>query len=140
MGNHDVTRIATLVGPRLAPVAAAILMSLPGAPSVYYGDEQGFTGTKREQFAGDDEVRPALPDSPADLSPLGEPIHRDYQNLIGFRRRHPWLSTAAVEVTSKSNETLTYRCTSGDDWCDVSIDLRGPSITLSADDETIRIG
>ncbi len=140
VGNHDVTRIATLVGPRLAPVAAAILMSLPGAPSVYYGDEQGFTGTKREQFAGDDEVRPALPDSPADLSPLGEPIHRDYQNLIGFRRRHPWLSTAAVEVTSKSNETLTYRCTSGDDWCDVSIDLRGPSITLSADDETIRIG
>ena len=140
VGNHDVTRIATLVGPRLAPVAAAILMSLPGAPSVYYGDEQGFTGTKREQFAGDDEVRPALPDSPADLSPLGEPIHRDYQNLIGFRRRHPWLSTAAVEVTSKSNETLTYRCTSGEDWCDVSIDLSGPSITLSADDETIRIG
>ncbi len=47
VGNHDVTRIATLVGPASPPSPAAILMSLPGAPSVYYGDEQGFTGTKR---------------------------------------------------------------------------------------------
>ncbi|AQP48768.1 alpha-amylase [Tessaracoccus aquimaris] len=140
VGNHDVTRIATLVGPRLAPVAAAILMSLPGAPSVYYGDEQGFTGTKREQFAGDDEVRPALPDSPADLSPLGEGIHREYQNLIGFRRRHPWLSTATVEVTSKSNEALTYRCTSGQRWCDVRVDLERASVSLIADDEAIDVG
>lgn len=98
VGNHDVTRIATLVGPELAPVAAAVLLSLPGSPSIYYGDEQGFTGTKREQAGGDDEVRPALPATPAELSPLGQPLWRHHQGLIGFRRRHPWLSTARVEV------------------------------------------
>lgn len=139
VGNHDVTRIATLVGPELAPVAAAILMTLPGAPSVYYGDEQGFTGTKREQLGGDDEVRPELPATPADLSPLGEGIHRDYQNLIGFRRRHPWLSTASVEVTSKANETMTYRCSSAAGSCDVRLDLAAGSATLIADDETLTI-
>ena len=36
IGNHDVSRIASLVGPGLAALAAGVLMTLPGAPSIYY--------------------------------------------------------------------------------------------------------
>lgn len=139
VGNHDVTRIATLVGPELAAVAAGVLMSLPGSPSVYYGDEQGYTGTKRDQFGGDDEVRPLLPDEPSQLSQLGRGMYEAYRDLIGFRRRHPWLATAHVEVGEKSNTELAYRCTSGSEVCDVRIDLNAPSITLAAPDETLTI-
>lgn len=139
VGNHDVTRIATLVGPELAAVAAGVLMSLPGSPSVYYGDEQGYTGTKRDQFGGDDEVRPLLPDEPSQLSQLGRGMYESYRDLIGFRRRHPWLATAHVEVGEKSNTELAYRCTSGGEVCEVRIDLNAPSITLAAPDETLTI-
>lgn len=135
IGNHDVTRIATLVGPELAGIAAFLLMTLPGAPSIYYGDEQGFTGTKREQLGGDDEVRPALPSTPEGLSPLGSRLHSDYQSAIGFRRRHPWLATGVVEVLHRDNLEIYYRCTSGERWCEVRVDLDYPSISIVADDE-----
>ncbi|SHI74309.1 Glycosidase [Tessaracoccus bendigoensis DSM 12906] len=135
IGNHDVTRIATLVGPELARIAVYILMSLPGVPSVYYGDEQGFAGTKREQSGGDDEVRPALPATPAEFSRLGAATYADYRGAIAFRRRHPWLAGAEVEVLHKDNLCLLYRVTAGDRWCEVRVDLAHPSISVVADDE-----
>nr|WP_231980154.1 alpha-amylase family glycosyl hydrolase [Tessaracoccus coleopterorum] len=139
VGNHDVSRIATLVGPDLAGIAAFLLMTLPGVPSVYYGDEQGFTGTKRDQFAGDDEVRPPLPDSPGALSPFGSRLHAAYRRAIGFRRRHAWLATAEVEVLHRDNRALFYRCTSGSRWCEVRVDLDRASIAVVADDEAVSL-
>ena len=64
VGNHDVDRIASTVGPEKAVLAAAVLMTVPGMPSIYYGDEQGFTGVRGESWSADDAVRPALPASP----------------------------------------------------------------------------
>lgn len=61
VGNHDVTRIATQVGPRKAVAATALLATLPGMPAVYYGDEYGLTGLKEERAGGDDAIRPELP-------------------------------------------------------------------------------
>lgn len=63
--NHDVNRVASLLQrqPDLAPLYA-LLFSMPGVPSVYYGSEWGITGEKRD---GNDRVlRPALtlPPSP----------------------------------------------------------------------------
>lgn len=123
VGNHDVTRIATTVGAQRAGLAATILMTLPGMPSVYYGDEQGFTGTKTEAWHGDDEVRPPLPATPDELSALGEPLHRRYQAAIAFRRRHPWLATASLEVLHRSNTELVYRCSSAEGAAEFRVDL-----------------
>ena len=72
IGNHDVDRIASKVGQDGEIVALALLMSLPGMPSIYYGDEQGFEGVRGEGFAADDAIRPPLPASPAELSELGQ--------------------------------------------------------------------
>ncbi len=109
VGNHDVTRIATKVGPAKSLVAFALLMTLPGVPSVYYGDEQGFTGEKVEDFSGDDAIRPPLPATPADLLPFGEPHLRAHQQLIGLRRRHPYLFEGRVEILEVANKEITYR-------------------------------
>ena len=108
VGNHDVTRIASRVGPGKAALAVVLLMTVGGVPSIYYGDEQAFTGVKRDEIGGDDEVRPALPDTPAGLSTLGEWMHRLHQDLIGIRRRHPWLVRARTEVAELANERLCY--------------------------------
>jgi glycosidase len=62
VGNHDVTRIASrLHNPDLLPHALFILFTVGGTPSVYYGDEQGYTGIKEDRPGGGDEVRAAFP-------------------------------------------------------------------------------
>ena len=113
IGNHDVTRIASEVGDDGAVLAATALFTLPGMPSVYYGDEQAFQGRKLEGLHADDELRPPLPASPAELSPAGEWMYRIYQRLIGLRRRNPWLSRGRLKVIAKENAWIEYRM-SGD--------------------------
>ena len=62
VGNHDVTRLATqLTDERHVGHALAILLTVGGVPSVYYGDEQAFRGVKEHMAGGDDEIRPAFP-------------------------------------------------------------------------------
>lgn len=115
LGNHDTTRIASQLpdGRDLAP-AIALLAMLPGVPCIYAGDELGAVGVKEQRPGGDDAVRPAFPDDPADLL-AGDPArpHGDvallkpeaaerileaHRRLLGLRRRHPWLVDAQVSV------------------------------------------
>ena len=107
IGNHDVTRIASRIGNDKAALAATILFTVGGIPSIYYGDEQAFQGIKTDREGGDDEVRPAFPDTPAALSPLGEPMRRIHHDLIGLRR-HPWLVNATTTPTQVENRTYVY--------------------------------
>ena len=63
---------------------------------------------------GDDEIRPAFPASPAELSPDGWPVYRLHQRLIGFRRRHPWLVRARTSVQHLTNEAFAFRAAADD--------------------------
>ena len=109
VGNHDVTRIASrLTDPRHLDHALAVLFTVPGTPSVYAGDEHGFTGVKEEREGGDDAVRPRFPASPDELSPVGLPVYHRHQELIGLRRRHPWLHSAELAVLHVSDPLLAY--------------------------------
>lgn len=113
VGNHDVTRIASQVGDDGAALAAAILFTVPGMPSVYYGDEEAFRGEKGTGAYADDPIRPPLPATPEQLAPFGAWMRRHYQALIGLRRRHPWLTHGQLTVTGKDNTWITYRVASG---------------------------
>ncbi|MBZ8176960.1 alpha-amylase [Corynebacterium poyangense] len=124
VGNHDVDRIASIVGDGGAALAASILFSLPGCPSIYYGDEQAFRGLKGEGFGADDPIRPALPDYPEHLAQEGQWLWQVYHDLIALRRRHSWLSTASVEVKDKDNESISYRLSAPEGFLDVHIDIR----------------
>ncbi|MBN9328718.1 MAG: DUF3459 domain-containing protein, partial [Cellulomonas sp.] len=112
VGNHDVTRIASTVPAELLPHTVALLALLPGIPSVYAGDEHGFRGVKEERVGGDDEIRPAFPASPDELSPIGLPVYRVHQELFGLRRRHPWLVDGSVGVSELSNTAARITVTS----------------------------
>ena len=109
VGNHDVTRIASRVGQDGAVLATAILATIGGIPLIYYGDELASRGVKEERFGGDDDIRPVFPASPADLSNLGADTLRAHQNLLGLRRRHPWLVDVRTESLDLTNERYVYR-------------------------------
>src|SRR5207245_8418027 len=48
LSNHDQTRVLTPLGGDVAraKVAATLLLTLPGLPFIYYGEEIGMTGNK----------------------------------------------------------------------------------------------
>lgn len=124
IGNHDVTRIASkLADPELLPHAVVVLLTIGGTPSIYYGDEQGYRGVKEDRSGGDDDVRPLFPPTPADLSPVGAPVFEVHQQLVGLRRRHPWLHRATTEVLQLSNEVLVYRVSDGHQALVVALNL-----------------
>jgi glycosidase len=132
VGNHDVSRIASQVGPELVPIAVAILLTVGGIPSIYYGDERGFTGVKEHRFGGDDAVRPAYPDSPADLPRTD--IWQVHADLIHLRRAHPWLGAATTRPLELTNTTYVYRAAEGERHMDVELDLdAGRAVIRGAD-------
>ncbi|WP_082514629.1 alpha-amylase family glycosyl hydrolase [Frigoribacterium sp. Leaf164] len=119
VGNHDVTRIASQVDDeRHHAHATVLLFTLGGVPSVYYGDELGLRAVKEERVGGDDAVRPAFPrwsgDDVVSLVPDADPAALAlHQQMIGLRRRHPWLYTARSRTVSVTKESLVLELRPG---------------------------
>ena len=108
IGNHDTSRIASqLPDARRLPHALALLMTLPGTPAIYYGDEDGLRAIKEDRLGGDDAIRPELPASPHERD--GGSVRPLHQELIGVRRRLPWLHDAEVDALHLDNTVLSLR-------------------------------
>jgi glycosidase len=91
LGNHDRSRVATRRGPAQARVAAMLLLTLRGTPTLYYGDELGLT---------DVTIPPALVQDPRELrepglglgrDPVRSPMPWDGGVGAGFSTDAPWL-------------------------------------------------
>lgn len=131
IGNHDVTRIATTItDSRHLPHAVVLLAMLGGTPTVYAGDEWGFRGVKEERAGGDDAIRPEFPvGGPASLQMPDLGLAALYTELLGLRRRHPWLHRATTsEPRALSNEHLEV---------DVELDDQRLTIALNLGDEAM---
>jgi glycosidase len=151
VGNHDVTRLASrLTDARHLGPALALLFTLPGVPTVYYGDEFGLRGIKEDREGGDDAVRPAFPPRPDDADGCGGAVRALHRQLIGVRRRHPWLVDARIEEPDLlTNERLAVRLSSGDEQLAVVLNLADahaevrvplPGAAVLAGDGTARTG
>ena len=79
-----------------------------GLPWIYAGEEQAFRGIKEHRAGGDDAIRPAFPETAADLAPFGWATYRLHQELIGLRRHNPWLHRARTRVTALRNADFTF--------------------------------
>lgn len=131
IGNHDVTRIASrLEEPRHLGHALAILLTTGGTPSIYAGDEFGYRGIKKEQFGGDDAVRPEFENPPE----CGGDVFRLHQYLIGLRRRHPWLHRAATDALLLDNRRYVYLTRHGDEALIVALNVADSPLSLALGD------
>ncbi len=91
LGNHDKPRIASRVGPDGARLAAMLLLTLRGTPTLYYGDELGMT---------DVPIPPSEVQDPFERNEPGKGLGRDPQRTpmpwndapnAGFSTSRPWL-------------------------------------------------
>jgi cyclomaltodextrinase / maltogenic alpha-amylase / neopullulanase len=134
IGNHDVTRIASqLADERHLAHALVILMTCGGTPSIYAGDEQAFRGIKENRVGGDDAIRPAFPSTPFGLAPYGWPVYRLHQEVIGIRRKHPWLHRAQCRVIEICNTDLLYEALADDKRLWVALNIADTPVTRSID-------
>ena len=129
VGNHDVNRIAsTITDERHRAHALVVLFTTGGTPMIYYGDEQGFHGVKEERVGGDDDVRPEFPMAKEQLDPAGWPIFHLHQQLIGLRRRNPWLHHARTETLELTNTAMLYRAFDADNALYVALNLGNEAV------------
>lgn len=87
LGSHDVPRLATRLGAAQARVAALLLLTLPGTPFIYYGDELGL---ERSQFLPDQAVDPYEPFGLGRDAERG-PMPWSEEANAGFTSGKPWL-------------------------------------------------
>jgi len=109
VGNHDVTRIASqLHDPAHLAAALALLLTLPGHPCIYYGDELGWSGTKEHRPGGDDAIRPPLPNPDRSWTEPENATRTLVSELVALRRREPWLTTGRVEINDLTNRRIAF--------------------------------
>ncbi len=132
IGNHDVTRIASmLANPDHVEHALAILLTTGGTPSVYAGDEAAYRGIKEERFGGDDAVRPEFGSPHEGVGEHGQQVFRAHQHLIGLRRRHPWLRTARTTPLHVTNHGYVYATQNGDNALVVALNIGSEAMRVS---------
>ena len=122
VGNHDVTRIASTVGPAGAVVALTVLMTVGGVPSVYYGDEVAWTGVKEHRAGGDDAIRPPYPTRPDQLTG-DQAVLSAHRDLIALRRDRPWLTTATTHPLELTKQRYRYRAAARDGSTAIVVEL-----------------
>jgi len=91
LGNHDQSRLASRIGRPQARVAAMLLLTLRGTPTLYYGDEIGMQ---------DGDIPPGQRVDPRELNCPGRGLGRDPGRTpmqwdpgpqAGFSSADPWL-------------------------------------------------
>jgi cyclomaltodextrinase / maltogenic alpha-amylase / neopullulanase len=100
LSSHDVARVLSVVGGDRASLTLAtlLLMTFPGAPSVYYGDEVGLAGGL------DPDCRRGFPPQAQwDLSILDM-----HQQLIALRQQHEALRTGRYQVLATTGMALVF--------------------------------
>jgi alpha-glucosidase len=108
LGNHDNARIATRVGVPQAPVAAMLLLTLPGTLTMYYGEEIGMTNVPIPPDEVQDPAEKTQPGIGMGRDPERTPMPWDGSLLAGFTSGKPWLPLGAdhtlVNVTAQKQD------------------------------------
>lgn len=95
LGNHDKKRIATRAGHNQAGVAAMMLLTLRGTPTMYYGDELGMTNVPIQEHQVRDPFAIRDPNPGHGRDPQRTPMQWDSTTAAGFTSGEPWLPVAA---------------------------------------------
>jgi len=91
LGNHDRPRIASRVGAAQARIAAMLLLTSRGTPTIYYGDEIGMQQVAIADEAAHDPVAHNLPGLGLGRDGCRTPMQWDDGPYAGFSGVPPWL-------------------------------------------------
>jgi alpha-glucosidase len=118
LGNHDNHRIASRVGAAQARIAAMLLLTLRGTPTMYYGDEISMQDAVIPPELVQDPFEKRVPGIGVGRDPARTPMQWDASANAGFTRGATWLPVAddhheinvAVETEDPRSMLALYRC------------------------------
>ena len=132
LGNHDFARLADVLPSEVLPLAFAVLATVPGVPGIYYGDEIALT-SDRARRGSDALLRPPL--APTDIghaAAVGRELLTTVRRLSGFRRAHPWLTSARLSGITGCGGALTYEVRDDDHAVAVHLNPLPEPVPLAA--------
>lgn len=91
LGNHDQSRIASRVGLQQARIAAMLLLTLRGTPTIYYGEEIGMTDVPIPLEEVQDPMGKNMPEKNLSRDPARTPMQWNSKPFGGFSEVKPWL-------------------------------------------------
>jgi alpha-glucosidase len=91
LSNHDQPRITSRVGIQQSRVAAMLLLTLRGTPTIYYGDEIGLRDVPIPFDEVCDPQGLNMPDKNLSRDPARTPMQWDSSKHAGFTTGKPWL-------------------------------------------------
>jgi alpha-glucosidase len=91
LGNHDRPRIASRIGSAQARMAAMLLLTLRGTPTIFYGEEIGMTNVPIPPDEVQDPAEKREPGKGLGRDPERTPIPWDASAGHGFTSAKPWL-------------------------------------------------
>ena len=94
LGNHDRPRIASRIGRAQARVAAMLLLTLRGTPTMYYGDEIGMQQVAIAPDQVRDPFEKNVPGIGVGRDGCRTPMQWDATAHAGFTNGTPWLPAA----------------------------------------------
>jgi len=107
LGSHDTVRFLTAVGGNTAllKVGVALLMTFPGVPCIYYGDEVGLQG------GGDPDNRRCMP---WDEAAWDVDLRDYYRRMIWLRRSSSALQNGGFQILHADGDLLVFQRQSPD--------------------------
>jgi alpha-glucosidase len=112
LGNHDNPRIATRIGCEQARVAAMLLLTLRGTPTLYYGDELGMHNVPIPPERVQDPFEKNVPGLGLGRDPARTPMQWSPAESTGFSTGSAWLPIAEdapainVEVEMRDSQSM----------------------------------
>ncbi|MEI6949562.1 alpha-amylase family glycosyl hydrolase [Paraflavisolibacter sp. H34] len=91
LGNHDQPRITSRVGIQQAKVAALLLLTLRGTPTIYYGEEIGMRDVPIPFEEVQDPQGLNMPDKNLSRDPARTPMQWNSDIYAGFSETKSWL-------------------------------------------------
>jgi alpha-glucosidase len=95
LGNHDRPRIVSRVGRAQARIAAMLLLTLRGTPTIYYGDEIGMQQVPISPDRVRDPFEKNVPGIGVGRDGARTPMQWDVSAFAGFSTVEPWLPVSA---------------------------------------------
>jgi alpha-glucosidase len=111
LGNHDRSRIASRVGPEEARIAAMLLLTLRGTPTMYYGDEIAMQDVAIAHVR--DPLEKNVPGRGLGRDGCRTPMQWDSTSHGGFSSVEPWLPLGGAldehnVLAQRSDKTSVY--------------------------------
>ncbi|MGC1309667.1 MAG: alpha-amylase family glycosyl hydrolase [Phormidesmis sp.] len=132
LSSHDIARVFSVVKEDIASMelATLLLLTFPGAPSIYYGDEVGLAGGL------DPDCRRAFPEE----QQWNQSLLQTHKSLIALRQAHPALRIGKYQTLAAEGNCYVFSRILEDEMVVVAVNTDENAVQVRLADMAVENG